>query len=151
MQMHLALSTARFDDAVAFYTDLLGVEPAKQTEDYATFRAEAPAVRLSLRAGERPAIIPGEHYGIYIPDADALRATWARLAARGHEGIEQAAVSCCMAIQDKLWLSDPDGRLWEVYTVLQDQAVEDQGLEGQATKAQAPAGACCGGAVRCCP
>jgi hypothetical protein len=29
-------------------------------------------------------------------------------------------VSCCYAVQDKVWVSDPDGARWEVYTVLGD-------------------------------
>ncbi|HEX3981891.1 MAG TPA: hypothetical protein VHW93_11725, partial [Acidimicrobiales bacterium] len=30
------------------------------------------------------------------------------------------AVTCCYAVQDKAWVSDPDGAPWEVYTVLAD-------------------------------
>ncbi len=27
---------------------------------------------------------------------------------------------CCYAVQDKVWVSDPDGAPWEYYTVLAD-------------------------------
>jgi hypothetical protein len=27
---------------------------------------------------------------------------------------------CCYALQDKFWLTDPDGNRWEIYAVLQD-------------------------------
>jgi hypothetical protein len=29
-------------------------------------------------------------------------------------------VSCCYALQDKVWVDDPDGAPWEIYTVLAD-------------------------------
>ena len=32
-------------------------------------------------------------------------------------------VSCCYAVQDKVWVHDPDGAPWEVYTVLADAPV----------------------------
>jgi hypothetical protein len=32
-------------------------------------------------------------------------------------------VTCCYAVQDKFWFADPDGRAWEVYTVLADAEV----------------------------
>ena len=27
---------------------------------------------------------------------------------------------CCYALQDKFWVSDPDGNRWEVYNVIED-------------------------------
>ncbi|MFH7029147.1 MAG: hypothetical protein ACHBN1_28080 [Heteroscytonema crispum UTEX LB 1556] len=30
--------------------------------------------------------------------------------------------TCCYALQDKVWVTDPDGDDWEVYTVLKDSA-----------------------------
>jgi hypothetical protein len=32
--------------------------------------------------------------------------------------------TCCYAVQDKVWVSDPDGAPWEVYTVLADAPAE---------------------------
>jgi hypothetical protein len=29
-------------------------------------------------------------------------------------------VSCCFAVQDKVWVDAPDGEPWEIYTVLAD-------------------------------
>ena len=46
---------------------------------------------------------------------------------------EEKREACCYALQDKFWLSDPDGNRWEIYTVLED-------LESVAPEAQS---ACC--------
>lgn len=35
-----------------------------------------------------------------------------------------SATTCCYAVQDKVWVDDPDQVPWEVYTVLAD--VEDE-------------------------
>jgi hypothetical protein len=35
-------------------------------------------------------------------------------------------------VQDKVWVDDPDGAPWEVYTVLADAAVES-GIRGDGT------------------
>jgi hypothetical protein len=47
---------------------------------------------------------------------------------------EEEGVECCYAVQDKVWVNDPDGAPWEVYTVLVDSP----------EFARADAG-CCGG------
>ena len=32
----------------------------------------------------------------------------------------QEQTTCCYAVQDKVWVTDPDGAPWEVYAVLAD-------------------------------
>jgi hypothetical protein len=32
--------------------------------------------------------------------------------------------TCCYALQDKAWVSDPDGNEWEVFTVFEDNLGE---------------------------
>lgn len=32
--------------------------------------------------------------------------------------------NCCYAIQDKIWVSDPDGNEWEVFVVNEDNLEE---------------------------
>jgi hypothetical protein len=37
--------------------------------------------------------------------------------------------NCCYAIQDKTWVTDPDGNEWEVFVVLEDNLSEtDQSI-----------------------
>jgi hypothetical protein len=48
--------------------------------------------------------------------ADAAR----RLADAGLVPRVQEATTCCYAVQDKAWVSDPDGAPWEFYAVLAD-------------------------------
>jgi hypothetical protein len=34
---------------------------------------------------------------------------------------------CCYAVQDKIWVQDPDGNNWEVFVVLEDNLPEKVG------------------------
>jgi len=52
-----------------------------------------------------------------------------RLTGQGLATLTQDATSCCYAVQDKVWVHDPDGAPWEVYTVLAD-APGDTTLSG---------------------
>jgi len=73
--------------------------------------------------------------------ADASR----RLAGEGLDTLDQTETTCCFAVQDKVWVEDPDGAPWEVYTVLADAPAET-GIAGDGT--------CCAatttGAAACC-
>jgi hypothetical protein len=40
---------------------------------------------------------------------------------------------CCYALQDKVWVSDPDGNSWEVFTVLEDTEGEKNVAPGCCT------------------
>jgi hypothetical protein len=47
--------------------------------------------------------------------------------------------SCCYAVQDKTWVSDPDENEWEVFVVLEDNLPEVSSASGAACCTTAPA------------
>ncbi|MFN3201975.1 MAG: ArsI/CadI family heavy metal resistance metalloenzyme [Bradymonadia bacterium] len=143
MQMHLALTTTQFEKSVEFYTDLLGVPPAKQRDGYATFRPDDLALRLSIMEGAAPKLAPGEHFGVHISDPEVLQRAWTRMQSKGYLSTEEQGVACCMAQQDKLWLTDPDGRPWEIYIVLEDTLDADQQRTDVCCVGNAPVAGCC--------
>ena len=51
---------------------------------------------------------------------DEVAAAQARLAGDGLATATEENVTCCYAVQDKVWVDDPDGAPWEIYTVLGD-------------------------------
>src|SRR4051794_481877 len=71
------------------------------------------------RAGRRD---PGPRTprGVELPSPGAGPAAPARLAAAGLANATEDEVSCCYAVQDKVWTDGPDGEPWEIYTVLDD-------------------------------
>jgi hypothetical protein len=63
------------------------------------------------------------HLGVEVSSsADGAEAS-ARLARQGLDTADQEGVSCCYALQDKVWVRDPNGAPSEVYTVLADAPV----------------------------
>lgn len=121
-RVQLALNVADLDEAVAFYSKLFGAEPAKRRPGYANFAIADPALKLVLF--ESPdAHTRLNHLGVEVDSAEDVWSARARLAGEGLVTASEEHVSCCYALQDKVWVDDPDGAPWEVYTVLADAEV----------------------------
>ena len=135
--VHVSLNVSDLEKSVAFYRGLFG-EPAKRKPDYAKFVSTDPDIHLALQPGVRgsgPGTCSLSHLGIRVASLDEVRRRRADLKARGIVSEEEKREACCYALQEKFWLSDPDGNRWEVYTVLED-------LEHESGAAE-PAPACC--------
>ncbi len=114
---HLSLDVPDLDDAVAFYRDLFGTEPAKSKPGYAKFELADPPVAIALNASTRAGLA---HLGIRHDTSAEVERASARLAHSGLVTLDERDITCCYARQDKVWVSDPAGTRWEVYTVLED-------------------------------
>jgi catechol 2,3-dioxygenase-like lactoylglutathione lyase family enzyme len=118
-RVQLALNVSDVDAAVEFYSRLFGVGPAKRRPGYANFAIEDPALKLVLIENPAaPATL--NHLGVEVGSSGDVAAAQSRLAGEGLETATEDGVSCCYAVQDKVWVSDPDGAPWEIYTVLAD-------------------------------
>ena len=123
--MHLNLATRDLDASVAFYRTLLQAEPVKHYGDYALFLTDDPGLELALDLDADVRIIDGAHYGIVVDTPADVETAIKRLEdARYPIDIEREE-TCCYAVQTKVWATDPDGRRWEVYTVLEDVPERD--------------------------
>ena len=127
----LALNVSDIDASVDFYSKLFGTEPAKRRTGYANFAIAEPPLKLVLIENQeaRPAGIVGalNHLGVEVDSsAEVTRAT-DRLTEQGLAPLVQKGTTCCHAVQDKAWVSDPDGAPWEFYVALAD-APEQAGL-----------------------
>ncbi|HEX2051338.1 MAG TPA: ArsI/CadI family heavy metal resistance metalloenzyme [Actinomycetota bacterium] len=138
-RVQLALNVTDVDAAVDFYSKLFGVAPAKRRPGYANFAVDDPALKLVLI--ENPGAGGSlNHLGVEVATAAEVDAAGERLRAEGLSGAEERGVDCCYALQDKVWVNDPDGAPWEVYAVL-----ADSGAAGSSSACCASAGAqaCC--------
>jgi predicted enzyme related to lactoylglutathione lyase len=138
-RVQLALNVADVDEAVAFYSKLFATEPTKLRPGYANFAIDEPPLKLVLMEGGAPGTL--NHLGVEVFSTDEVSAATARLAGEGLPTATEEQVSCCFAMQDKVWVDGPSGEAWEIYTVLAD--AEEQTSE-----------LCCAGAPaseeRCC-
>ena len=147
-RVQLAINVTDIDAAVAFYSKLFRSEPAKRRPGYANFAVAEPPLKLVLieSAAGAPTL---NHLGVEVASSDEVAATTRRLADEGLSTDVEDGVECCYALQDKVWVSDPDGAPWEVYTVLSDSEASTLRAEsgcGAGACATEPSGAgasCC--------
>ncbi len=161
-RVQLALNVTDLDAAVDFYAALFGTEPAKRRPGYANFAIAEPPLKLVLIEGPagRSDGVTGalNHLGIEVETPEEVVEASRRLAGAGLAPRVQESTTCCYAVQDKAWVSDPDGAPWEVYTVLADATgATDMGCStetcgpaagrpataGAEVNASAPTGTCC--------
>ena len=147
-RVQLALNVSDLEASVAFYSTLFGVEPHKRRPRYANFAVAEPPLKLVLievTETERGVGTTGalNHLGVEVESSAAVEAAADRLRDAGLAAFEESDTTCCYAVQDKVWVHDPAGAPWEVYTVKDDLLV-DAPVGAQA--ASMNDGGCCRGA-----
>ncbi len=149
-RVQLALNVEDLDAAIEFYGKLFDAKPAKIRPGYANFAIDEPALKLVLIAGEgRGGTL--NHLGVEVESTDEVDAASRRLELEGLDTVESKGEACCYATQDKVWVRDPDGAQWEVYTVLGDADTMQRIPAAIGTAETASAAACCGsGATTAC-
>ncbi len=131
LRPHLALTVTDVQRSIPFYEALLGTAPAKVRDDYAKFEVADPALNLTLNRGERNGGLGAfNHAGIQVESTDDVLAARLRLQKAGLATFDEMDTTCCYAKQDKIWVHDPDGTPWEVFTVLDDAPVAGRAREG---------------------
>ena len=152
-RVQLALNVSDLDAAIDFYSKLFATTPAKVRPGYANFAVAEPPLKLVLiEGGGEPGSL--NHLGVEVESPALVGAAQARLSGAGMATAVEDGVTCCYAVQDKVWVDGPDGARWEVYTVLADAPAP--GGEPDASDS-ATAAACCGDVAepvelssRCC-
>ena len=128
-RVQLALNVADLDRSVEFYSTLFGTAPHKRRPGYANFAIAEPPLKLVLI--EVPADQRGEgtaqalnHLGIEVDSSAEVEAGADRLRQAGLAAFDERDTTCCYALQDKVWVHDPAGAPWEVYTVKDDNPAD---------------------------
>jgi catechol 2,3-dioxygenase-like lactoylglutathione lyase family enzyme len=148
-RVQLAINVTDLEAAVAFYSKLFQAEPAKLRPGYANFAIAEPPLKLVL-IESKDATGTLNHLGIEVSSTGEVVAATQRLAQAGLKIDVEDGVECCYALQDKVWVNDPDGAPWEVYTVLADADASHRSVRsgescgaGACATDPAAAAACC--------
>lgn len=140
---HVSLNVADIDASVAFYEKAFGVAPSKRRPDYAKFDLGAPSLNLTMQVGPRTGV-NASHFGVQVSSTADVAEAKQRFEAAGLTTFSEEAVSCCYAVQDKVWIEDPDGNAWEVFVVKADADVmKEPDATPRGIHTDAPAAACC--------
>jgi catechol 2,3-dioxygenase-like lactoylglutathione lyase family enzyme len=140
VKTHLNLATHDLAKSVAFYKTLLDAQPLKSFEDYALFVTDHPGLELALDSNANAKAGRSEHYGIVVDSVADVDLAAARLTDAGLRVDVEREETCCYAKQTKVWATDPDGRRWEVYTVLEET---ERRNDADCCADDAASGACC--------
>lgn len=144
LKPHVSINVRNVTESIEFYRKMLGIEPAKVRTGYAKFDVQNPPLNLALNEipfNERGAL---SHLGIQVASTDDVLAVRMRWADEGLITRDEMRTNCCYAIQDKTWVTDPDGNEWEVFVVLEDNLPEtDHGIDRCAPTATPAQISCC--------
>ncbi len=134
LKPHVSLNVTNVDASVAFYEKVFGVPATKRRPGYAKFDLQAPSLNLSMVEAPRSGV-NASHFGIQVASTEDVSLAAARFKRQGLQTRSEEDTSCCYAVQDKIWVEDPDGNMWEVFVVKSDsQTMRD----GQQTACCAP-------------
>src|SRR5687768_11098241 len=148
-RIHIGLAVRDMGRSVAFYRTLFGQEPTKARPRYAKFEVAEPPVNLALNevGGATGPNHPVAHFGIQVKSTGAVGEVADRLRVAGLETAAEDNVTCCYAVQTKVWATDPDGNKWEVYVVLDNDGAQHHSTQRECC-ADRPG--CCEDKAACC-
>jgi len=130
---HVSLNVTDIEASVAFYEKAFGVTATKRRPGYAKFDLAEPSLNLTMQKAPRTGV-NASHFGIQVESTEDVGAAWARFKQAGLTTRTETNTECCYALQDKVWVEDPDGNAWEVFVVKGDAPV---------MSAEPKASACC--------
>jgi len=137
LKPHISLNVSNIEQSIEFYRKVLGIEPCKVRTGYAKFDVQNPPLNLAMNEvspSSEGKLSRLSHLGIQVASTEDVMAMRERWHEAGLATKDEMQTSCCYAVQDKTWVSDPDGNAWEVFVVLEDNLPES---------AQAGVSACC--------
>jgi catechol 2,3-dioxygenase-like lactoylglutathione lyase family enzyme len=130
---HVSLNVSNVDASVAFYEKVFGMPATKRRPGYAKFDLVSPSLNLTMQEAPRTGV-NASHFGMQVASSEDVAGAWTRFKEAGLKTLTEDDTECCYALQDKVWVEDPDGNSWEVFVVKGDVAV----METPMTK-----GGCC--------
>ena len=130
LKTHVALNATDITKSVTFYRAMFGVEPVKYKSDYAKFDIANPPLNLTLNQASSVDANGGlSHLGIQVDSTQEVEAAINRLNEAGLDLFTEENTDCCYALQDKVWVSDPDNNKWEVFVVKVADTVPEKNIE----------------------
>lgn len=136
-RMHVSLYVSDIAKTVAFYTSFFGQQPEKVKPGYAKFLLRSPSLIISFVENKGRVQQNFGHLGFQLESKEELAQRLELARALGMVSREEMGTACCYAVQDKYWVSDPDGVQWEVYYFHEDAEFNDPHYDSQ------DASACC--------
>ncbi len=124
-RMHVSLYVSNIYQTADFYSKFFNQAPAKIKPDYLKFVLEEPSLIISFVQNPEKANDQFGHLGFQVATEEALHERLKAVQSKELKTLEEMGTNCCYAAQDKFWVSDPDGIMWEVYYFHKDVEFND--------------------------
>jgi catechol 2,3-dioxygenase-like lactoylglutathione lyase family enzyme len=135
-RMHISLYVSNLAATVNFYNTFFGRQASKIKPRYAKYVLDQPSLIISFV--ENPDRVQAHfgHLGFQVETTGELEQRLQDAKTAGLVSKVETGTACCYAVQDKFWVTDPDGTQWEVYYFHEDAEFNDPHYEQPET-------ACC--------
>ncbi|QWU45785.1 MULTISPECIES: ArsI/CadI family heavy metal resistance metalloenzyme [Bacillus] len=120
---HVGINVTNLEKSIEFYEKVFGVSPVKLKTDYAKFLLETPGLNFTLNVRDEVNGNQVNHFGFQVDTAEEIILHKARLEKEGFFARDEMDTTCCYAVQDKFWVTDPDGNEWEFFYTKADSDV----------------------------
>jgi catechol 2,3-dioxygenase-like lactoylglutathione lyase family enzyme len=134
-RMHVSLYVSNLAATVNFYNTFFGKPADKIKPKYAKYVLESPSLIISFIENPERVKANFGHLGFQVETVEEMNARLELARQQGIVSKEEIGTSCCYAVQDKFWATDPDGVQWEVYYFHEDAEFNDPHYELQDTSA----------------
>ncbi len=141
LKPHISLNVTNVEASVAFYQRAFGVTATKRRPGYAKFDLDQPSLNLTMQEAPRTGV-NASHFGVQVASTDDVMEAKERFETAGLKTLSEEDTSCCYAVQDKVWVEDPDGNSWEVFVVKGEAATMGKTVE-ETKSAPCCAPTCC--------
>ncbi len=134
-RMHVSLYASDIAATVNFYTSFFGVPASKVKSGYAKYELTSPGLIISFVENKDRVQSNFGHLGIQVGSKEEMEARLEVARNQGIVSLEEIGTACCYAVQDKFWVTDPDGHQWEVYYFHEDVEFNDPKYASEDTSA----------------
>ncbi|MFG6150340.1 ArsI/CadI family heavy metal resistance metalloenzyme [Halobacillus sp. B23F22_1] len=120
MNVHVGLNVVDLEKSIEFYNNVFGEKPVKKKDDYAKYLLEELQLNFTLNVAKEVSGNQVGHFGIQVENQEDIDRHKQRLEQLGFFTHEEKDTNCCYALQDKFWITDPEGNEWEFFYTKED-------------------------------
>ncbi len=133
-RMHVSLYVSDIAATVNFYDTFFGQPADKIRPHYAKYILNAPSLIISFVENAERVQSNFGHLGFQVESEKEMHERLEAARALNLVSKEEIGTACCYAVQDKFWVTDPDGMQWEVYYFHEDAEFNDPRFAGKDTQ-----------------